>query len=100
MTECPFTHLVRTTVWLRLQSYSVKLLAIVLVYWRFGVGNHSHFWSKTVFSAQATFTTLTTGPLFYWTGNNNKQTYVFKDVCGKQLCCTRLLTYFITQIDI
>ena len=36
------------TVLLRLQSYNVKLLAMVPVYSGGGVGNHNHFWSKTV----------------------------------------------------
>ena len=34
-----------------------------------GVGNHSHFWPKTVCSAQTTFIMLITGPLSYWIGN-------------------------------
>ena len=38
-------------------------------WWGIGVGNHSHFWSKTVFSAQTTFTTFITGPLCYRMGN-------------------------------
>ena len=47
--------MVGNTVWLRLQSYSVKLLAIFLVYSGGGVGIKSHFWSKTVFSAPNNF---------------------------------------------
>ena len=91
---------VGNTVWLRLQSYSVnvKLLAMVLVYssggdrehslvkvaklqcktaghgpclyWFWGAGKYSHFWSKTVFSAQTTFMMLIRGPLSYRIGNH------------------------------
>ena len=60
---CLFWWGVGNTVWLMLQSYSVKLLARVLVY--FGgrqAGNHSHIWSKTVLSAERTFKTLITRP--------------------------------------
>ena len=63
---------VGNTVWLRLQSNNVKFLAMVLVY-SSGGGNHSHFWSKTFFSAQTTFTMLITGPLSYRTGNKVTQ---------------------------
>ena len=79
-------------------GYNVKLLAMVLIYFSRGgehslvkvaklhckiagygpclfqqgwggVGKHSPFRSKTVFSAQTTFTTLIPGPLSYRTGN-------------------------------
>ena len=83
---------------LRLQSYSVKLLAwslsipvggwgeqspvkvaklqckaagMVLVYSSGRDWESQTFWSKTVFSAQTTFTTFITGPLSYRTGNNS-----------------------------
>ena len=68
------THKVGLSVAVRITCLDTQLQlfiiqrSLVLVYsGGRAFGNHSHFWSKTVFSAQTTFTTLITGLLSYRT---------------------------------
>ena len=82
------------TVRLRLQSWNVKLLAIVLFYSGGGLGNDGHYWSKTVFSTETTFTTLMTGPLSYRTGKIYIYIYIHNKIKKSKTNCH---THYFSQ---